>query len=296
MGTSNSFGGPGGGTPLVPSWLGGDASGISSDQQTSDGADTESEGTIAPTENNVPSPVIPNNVNADSGDRFQLPRTNFTRFAKSGGRDRAALGRAISGYISRSNGGVRNAVRRMGASRAATGGLITFLNSARTQGVENTLRSLNFTSLIGQSIEDIFAGLTDFICPDGGTIDEGIARNAFIETITQLAEQGISDLNSITYEQMQMIIELYATNAIEARLCNDIGTKICVKPENIAMVEAAQAQLHDFIFRSVSDAMERYSDNLRELTPSETTKFVDTVYEEAFIILQTISEQESTTE
>ena len=56
-----------------------------------------------------------------------------------------------------------------------------------------------------------FLGLVDYVCPDGGSIDEGIAREAFVETIADLAGAGIADLDSLTADQIQAVLELYAT-------------------------------------------------------------------------------------
>ncbi len=41
-----------------------------------------------------------------------------------------------------------------------------------------------------------------------------------------------SDLDGLTADQMQTVFELYATNAIEARLCNDIGAKTITLPSD----------------------------------------------------------------
>jgi hypothetical protein len=301
MGTSNSYGGPGGTNPLVPTWLGGDSSSLGRSDN-GDGNDNNGDnenGTDADQDGNDDNNVVGlkgvvagTQINASS-DRFRNARTNFTTFAKSGGKDRRALGRSISNYISKSSGGSRRAAQRMGSSRAATVGLISFLNSVRTQGTRATLEALNLGSLVGKSIEEVFAGLTDHICPDGGSVDEGIARNAYIETIADLAEQGITGLDHLTIEQVQVIIEIFATSAIEARLCNDIGTKICFAPSNIDMVERAQQQLHDFISRGVSDALNQHQTDVRSLTSIDTGKFVDRIYVEAFTILQALAEYES---
>lgn len=310
MGTSNSYGGPGGGTPLVPSWLGGDSAppAVPDDGDGDvNGGDSDSNGNDERGDSTNPKGSAGNNnaasqsgtaglQTAGSSDRFRNARTNFTKFAKSGGRDRGSLGRSLSSYVSKSTGGSRRAAQRMGSSRRATAGLISFLNSVRTQGTRATLEALNLGNLVGRSIEEVFAGLTDHICPDGGTVDEGIARNAYIETVADLAEQGITDLDNLTIEQVQAIIEIFATNAIEARLCNDIGTKICIAPSNIQMVERAQEQLHDFIGRSVSDALNKHHGDVRNLTSIDTGKFVDRIYVEAFTILQSLAENESNSE
>jgi hypothetical protein len=217
----------------------------------------------------------------------------MSRFAASGGSDRASLGRAISGYVSRASGGARQAARRMGASRSTTASLLGFLSDARTRGTREALRALNLERLAGQPIEEIFFGLADYLCPEGGSIDEGIAREAFIETIVDLSESGITDLGTLTADQMQTVFELYATHAIEARICNDIGMKAITLPSNVRAVEQVQDQLRDFIRRGVGDALTAMSDGMEALTPERVLGFVDEVYESAFAILQSLGDAEA---
>lgn len=290
MGTSNSYGGQQGGA-LIPSWLGGGnadssdgAAGQPDDGNSGDGGGSPPE---------VPAAPSPASSRANPRNQFKMPRTNFTGFAKSGGNDRGKLGRAVSGYVSSSAGGSRQAAERMGSSKTAGAKLAGFLSSARSHGVREALRTLQLENLAGRPIEEIFIGLADYICPEGGTVDEGIARNAFIETIVDLAEFGITDLDSLTVDQMQTVLELYATHAIEARLCNDIGTKINIAPANVQAFERVQAALHDFIFRGVSDALTQARAGLEALTPDRTLQFVGHIYERAFSILQTFGEQEA---
>lgn len=296
MGTSSAYGGPSGNTPLIPTWLGGedDASFPGTGSHNDDGGDgpdsNVDENSPSPTPQNQPAPPIP--PVADSN-RFQAPRTNFTRFANSGGSDRACLGRAVSGYVSSASGGYRQAAQRMGSSRTAGARLAGVLSGVRSQGVAETLRALDLDGLAGKPIEEVFLGLADYVCPEGATVDEGIARNAFIETIADLADAGITDLDSLSVEQMQTVLERYATHAIEARLCNDIGTKISIAPASGIDAARVQEQLRDFILRGVSDALTGARETMEALTPDRTLEFVSDVYEQAFSILQALGEREA---
>lgn len=289
MGTSSSFWGPGGNTPLVPSWLGGDGNNNPTPDTPSGNPpaspDTPPTGSPPPPQTPLPP--------AAASNRFTAARSNFSRFAASGGRDRASLGRAISHYVSTSAGGARTAATRMGTSREAGGRFLGFLSDTVSRGSREALRALNFESLAGRPIEQIFLGLADYICPDGGMIDEGIAREAFIETIADLASAGVTDLDSLTAEQMQTVFELYATNAIEARLCNDIGTKTIILPSNFREAEQVQAQLHDFILRAVADAFTRVLRDAQPLTPERIFPLVESTYEQAFNILQIMGDAEA---
>jgi hypothetical protein len=196
--------------------------------------------------------------------------------------------------VSKSAGGSRQAAQRMGSSRGAGAGLVRFLNNASINGVREALRTLNLESLAGRPIEDVFAGLADYICPEGGSIDEGIARDAFVETIADLAGAGITDIDALTPGQMQIVFELYVTHAIEARICNDIGTKVVILPADPRVAEKVQAQLRDFIQRGVSDAINAASINIQLLTPDAVMGFVTNAYQSAFDVLQILGDGEAT--
>jgi len=183
----------------------------------------------------------------------------------------------------------------MGSSRAAGARLLNFLSDAQARGAREALRALNLENLAGRPIEEIFLGLADYVCPLGGTVDDGIARDAFIETIVDLADQGIGDLDALATDQMQTVFELYATHAIEARICNDIGNKSVTVPTDIRAVARVQAQLRDFIRRGVGDALTAARTEGAALTPDRVLGFVDRLYEAAFAILLVMGDREAAT-
>jgi hypothetical protein len=278
MGTSGSYGGPAGGTPLIPGWL---------DPPTLNPA-APAAPPLSPGQPNIPPQGVPPTLG--SPERFTRPRADFTRFVGSGGSDRASLGRALSGYVSSSSGGARRAARRMGSSRQAGARLLNFLSDVQSRGVQQALRALDLQALAGRPIAEVFLGLADYVCPAGGTVDEGIARDAFIETIADLADLGISDLGTLTPEQMHTVFEIYATHAIEARITNDVGTKSIILPADVRAVASVEAQLRDFIRRGVSDALAAAVAAVGALSQNRILGFVDGVYEAAFDMLQTLAE------
>lgn len=292
MGTSTAYGGPGGGTPLIPSWLG-DADGGGAPASPAPNG-PRPDGQPAPDGSTPPAPPnrppIPRIADPQ---RFAGARNSFTRFAGSGGSDRASLGRAVSKYVSTSAGGSRQAAQRMGASRHSGARLLGFLADAQARGVREALRALDLESLAGRPITEIFVGLADYICPGAGTVDEGIAREAYIETVVELASEGLTDLTTFTPDQMQSVFELYATHAIEARICNDIGTKAVTMPTDAQAAHRVEHQLRDFIRGGVADALTRARAETPNLTPERIQGFVDRVYESAFAILQTLGDAEA---
>lgn len=294
MGTSSANGGQGGNTPLIPSWLSPDGGAPPSPpdpppQPPPAGPDAPP---VAPPPAPPARPPIPPPAAAD---RFTAARGNFSRFVGSGGADRASFGRAVSNYVSSASGGSRTAAQRMARSPASGAPLLNFLSGAVANGPREALRALNLERLAGRPIEEVFLGLMEYVCPEGGTVDEGIARDAFIETIADLAETGITDFDGLTADQMQTIFELYATHAIETRLCNDIGMKAITLPADAAQAASVQNQLLDFVRRSVSDSLTQARAAMQALTPERVFGFVGRVYEQAYAIMQTMAEAEAET-
>ena len=288
MGTSTPFGGAGAGSPLIPTWL--------DDGAAAPGGPAPG----APPSNGGPPPGLPPAppdrppvVKPQDDKRFSGARSNFTRFAASGGSDHASLGRAVSGYVSRSAGGAASAARRMGASRKSGASLFGFLSDVQTRGAGQALLALNLSGLAGRPIQEIFLELVDYICPDGGTLDEAIAREAFVETIVDLTDFGVTDLDALTADQLKTVFELYVTNSIEARLCNDIAMSLVQIPTNVDAANNIQEQLHDFIQRGVADALATVSLENQDLTPARVLEVVTSVYESAFAVLKVMGEAEA---
>ena len=92
---------------------------------------------------------------------------------------------------------------------------------------------------------------------------------------------------------MQTVFELYATNAIEARLCNDIGMRAITFPSDAPEAARVQAQLHDFIQRAVADALTAAQADEVALTPERALTFVEDIYKQAFSILQIMGDTEA---
>lgn len=292
MGTSGSSRGPGSGTPLVPTWLDEPTSspipGNSDDATSGDDGeqDSDSLNNQAPSQqgNDAPRPTIPLPPVAI---RFQSARNNFSRFSKSGGSDGGALRRAVRDYVRSGTRGSRNATRRMGSSRATASGALGIFGGFQHDGVENTLRRLNLNNLVGRSTEEILVGLTDTICLDGGSIDEAIARDAWLETITELDSFGIGDLDALTTDQVQEVFLSFIAHAIETRLFQDIGINGLHMAASISAIANFEAQFRSYIRRAVRDSFSSDMAHLPTLSDKNINDIVDQTYREAWELLET---------
>ena len=113
--------------------------------------------------------------------------------------------------------------------------------------------------------------------------------------LADLAGNEIVDIDGLTTDQMQTIFELYATHAIEARLCNDIGAKSITLPADPTDAARVQTQLLDFVRRSVAEALTSARAAIPALTPGRVAGFVTHIYEHALSILQSLGDTEANT-
>lgn len=293
MGTSGSSSGSGSGTPLVPTWLdepdsgplpGDDGHALPIDDTDNGGQNTQPDG-----QNGNKKPPIPTPVQAE---RFRSARTNFSHFASSGGSDRKALRRAARDYVRNGTGGSKNAVRRMAISRAAAGNAIGVFRGLQRDGVQETLRRLNLQNLSGGSVQDIFTGLTEVVCQDGGPIDEAIARDAWLETIAELDQFGIDDLDGLTTDQIRELFLTFVAHTIEARLYQEIGVNGFKYSGDLNDIDGFDRQFRDYIERSVRDSFSGDMSQLSNMSDEDIRIVVDTTYLEAWELLELLGDRQ----
>lgn len=255
MGTSTSNPGQKGGTPLIPSWL--DDGGL------------------------PPQPQAP--------DRFSSPRANFTRFIndnKSGnGGSARHLHNATSGYVRNSLGGSSNATARLGAARTSAVRVFSVFNSIITRGVDATQRLFKLGDMIGKKASEALLMIGEFVCPDGGSTDEGIARDSYIEAIIAMPELQEKNIETLSPPEFLAFTQHYMAKVIEERLINDIGTKSFSLPDSVTQIDEIQQQLSGFISGAVSDAVSKLNVDISQIDSSQVKNIVDSIYKKSYDLL-----------
>jgi len=175
----------------------------------------------------------------------------------------------------------------MGASRDAARGLLGVLRDFQRDGVDATLRRLNLGDLAGRPLEEVFTGLTDVVCRDGGSIDEGIALDAWLETVADLEDLQLTDPTALTPDQMRDVFLTFIAHTVEGRLLQDIGANSLKVAADLAAIEAFESQLRDYIRRSVRDSFASDLSAPASLTDHQIQDIVDRTYQDAWELLIT---------
>ena len=287
MGTSSSSSGSGSDTPLVPSWLdklgtaplpGDDEQMPQSDKTSDSSQEVQQDGQDGEPKSPLPKPAPPG--------RFQSARANFSRFASSSGTDQHALRRAVRDYVRTGTGGSKNAVRRMALSSATAGAVLGALRGLQRDGMQETLHRLNLQNFSGSSVQDIFTGLTEVVCQDGGTIDEATARNAWLETIAELDQLGIDNPDSLTEDQVKEIFLNFIAHSIEVHLYQEIGVNGFKLSKDLDGIEVSDREFRGYIKRSVRDSFSGDMSQLSDMSNDDIKQAVNTTYLEAWELLE----------
>jgi hypothetical protein len=310
MGTSNPFKGGNNRNPLVPDWVGGAGPGPAPPAAPAPGAPAPgAPGGPNPGNPNPggPNPAGRNPADAPAGggnpagagdgdapapNRFQSARTNFFKFAKSGGTAGAGGGRgggtsrnlrrAVRSFVSKSSGGARRATQRMESERKATASLGRILSTAGAVGIQEIVRRLGFAQLATLPVRDIYAALVDVICEPGGELDESFAREAYLKALAEISEAQV-DLERPTPETTISFLASFITNAIQNRLLNAIGNKVVEVPRDVASVQNIEQQINDYIRGNVNDAMAEAGEDF----PVEfIVSTIDDIYERSVVLLE----------
>ena len=271
MGTSTRNKGQSGYSPLVPSWLEGEEI-----LSTADGPAAQ-----------APKTVIPQDADPN---RFRGPRTSFTNFINSGGRNTNSARSGISNYISRSLGGSSKATQRLGSARGSTARLHSVLNVLSSGGgVQEIARRLSIENLEGLPAKQFFLKIAEFICPDGGPNDEGMVRSSYFEVISDptLAAKTTEQLSE---EDCESVLKNFMSRTIMEHILNDIGNRTIVLPDDIDTVSHIEDTVRQIIKQDVSDAfVEVHSSNIR-VTNDVAQNITDSIYHRTFELLEGLGE------
>lgn len=262
MGTSTPPTGPRDDNPTNPSW--------SSDQTDSKQASRQK--------------PIPE---AGEAGRFREARRNFSKFARSDGKKKQYLARSLECYISDTVKTHQNATQRMKESRDVTIKLTDFLTVVNTKGLKEAMKDYELKNL---------DELVDKVCSTGGSIDESIARNAFVEVISEISNilkaSDDTDLDGLDEEKINEIFEIYIARTIELRIYHDIGIKVINLPSNAATINQVLSEVDSVIRPIVRQCIKRAlgdgKGNILSLTQSEISKFIERAYGFAFKDMKTI--------
>lgn len=253
MGTSKSYGGPIGATPLLPPWA---------NEPLVGGQDPLPP--IPETTPAIESPFVvtegePVDIPLQTG-TWDRPRRDIKRLAGSTLRGRASHGR-LSRIVRDSihaSGAARGATLGSRAGRATTRALGSFLSNIAARGVAAVSRSLGIEAYLGGDVETFLAGVVAAIAPDAALSEDAIANAALVETLAELFDDyaasadGLLALDRINEETIRATLERFVGNYISNRLMYALSERIEAGSTNGSQYVSLENDLRDYVRATVA--------------------------------------------
>lgn len=277
MGTSAASSGPKNDSPLIPTWCGElpDEDELDSNDMPDDGSDEPS---------GESEPVLPPISPPPDPKRFRAPRAGFTSFARTG--DRETLNRALGQYVGSASGGSRTAAHRMAGPQRTASRILSFAQAVASAGTPEALKQFGLKDYQGKTVDEILPLLIDTLCLDpGGSIDEGIARDALADAIADLSEQGLDMTNEFSEEQLRELFIGYVSNSIKDRVINDVGVNSLSVPNDTHAVQSIEATLSAVVSGCVRDAVGGPLSDFGSIGSQQLTNVIQEIYEAAYNLL-----------
>ena len=299
MGTSSIYGGPKDG--LVPDFVTDDFAPaedptVGDDGAGSDGSDQNGQNADDNGENAVPLDVAPSDFIplATPDPSLAVPlgpaRSNFTRFTNTGS------GKALFGAVSRyaaSSGGSSGIVRRMPNSVQTASNVASLASTFAREGPTEALRKFNLQDLADRPAIEVFDRLVDELCPEGGTIDEAVARDAFIDAIMFFADQQLGNFGELSPDQMNEFLAEVMTRCIVSKVINEIGTNSLHGSANDNLYRDAENTLREYTAGAVRDALATSFNSTQSMTTGQMEKLISEVFTTSLNVLQATLEADA---
>ena len=235
MGTSASGSGPRPTTPLIPNWIP-DSENLPPDNGNYD--DTADNTPITnPADqltNPSESPVEENNVKV--ANRYYEARKLFSSFSKNRSSNHDAFKDSLKSYVRKGGGGSSTLAIRMRPSVARISRFHNVINTFREEGAAAALKSFNLDSYNNRPLLDVLSALTDIIFDDSSIYnniqDDSITKLAYTNTINRIVEIEGIDLNSLSNENIEVMIALFIEETIATKVICDIGISLFKTVQN----------------------------------------------------------------
>ncbi len=282
MGTSSSYGGPGGSGALLPPW----APAVDPPQPAT--AVTVPPGSPPGAPPSPPQPVPPQTS-------WSAPKNSLSRYASSGGSGnrtgRAYLKSAVRGFVG-AQGGSRRAARAARSGIATVQGLGGFLTAISARGTSAAVREYRLENYLDKSADSLLTAIVDQIAPDGAQLEEAAARAAAVETLSELfVEQGVDGdgltaLEHLTADEIRAVMGRFLCRYIFERLIQTLGKTLENRPA--AEVVRLESGVKSYLNATIRLDLSNVDVTTMDWKGPAGRELVTHLYEEAYELMEDV--------
>jgi len=212
-------------------------------------------------------------------------RLRLGQYAKNGLRDDLRSG--LKAYTSKGLGGSQRAAARMAGTSRTAGRLHGVLEALSRGEALPAEIGINAAALAGRDAKEIGDAIAEAIRPSDGTLDAEASRDAVAQAVSDLIEQvpGV-DLNALTPEQIELVVERYVAYDLSHRIELDVGSHIQDKAPDSAAAVSRIEDMKGYVRECVAAQFRSARDGGRRLTRSAAASIANAVIEETFRVFE----------
>ena len=161
------------------------------------------------------------------------------------------IGRAVSKFAkaTKNNGFARGNKSSVGTVGSKA---IGFVGLVRTIGLENALREVGLSHLVGKSLQEIYFGLINYFSEDANTLQQVIANKAMQELMAEIMV-GVSEVEdfeqTLSSLEGNIFLRDFLIKFIEVAFFTNFAEKINSLCKSIDETIKAQEQIKELNFR-----------------------------------------------
>lgn len=293
MGTSSSGSGPGNKSPLLPNWdipLELPPTNIPNDNSEPDNSSLENPNS----ENSNPENINSQNQSTANGKLVLTGnwgglKSRLGRIANNKGGSKYSYKNLARGYV-RNVGGVKNAVRSSRSGIKGGASLGSFLGSIGSIGLNETLRNYGLSDYIGKSAEEVFAKISEKICPLGSTNEDAITRQAILDSLSsmymQYEKNGNIVFDNLQEKDLELVFTEYVSFYIYHKWLYELG--LAIENKNITEKEAValEEEVKQFIFNEIDVEFKDKKITEINFQSNEGQKIIEDIFEQSYTTLK----------
>lgn len=282
MGTSRSYDGPTGHTPLLPPWAPpAPPDGVSDRDGSPDDAPDE-------TPDGSPDDAAP--LPTATPPTWSSPKRAMSRYASTGGRDTRYVRRAGRGFVA-AQGGARVASAGSISGRRSAARLGGAFAAAVADGAAGLLRFLG-AQHVGGNVDALLSALVDAIAPAGALAEEAAARAAAAATLEDffgmygVEEQGLAALDALPASVVGDIVEHYTAEYVFARLMETLASRIENGASSAQEVCRMERDLRAYVTEQIRSELTDRDVLQIDWSGPAAVRLVNDVFTEAYAIME----------
>ena len=248
MGTSSSYGGPGGTNALLPPWADESGSDSGGPPTGPDQGLPPQPLPVQPPDEPEPVPEVP----------WRIPKSRVTRAAHAAeGRRVTLLRSSFKGYV-RASGGGGAAAQRARAGRRAFARSASFLSLASQVGFGGAARQIfGLQQLVGRDVHTVLVDIAGRVAPPGAMNEEAAARAATISAFSEFAEdlisqdRGLDALDHLDSPMIADVLRRVISNYVTERFLQELVIQVERSRISTADAEQMLSSVRDLIQETV---------------------------------------------